>query len=85
MTEDFGKFLEEKTFTVLWHAAIVLHGRNEMLGVALPQLVDVCLVDRDGPRCRGTHEAVILCERIVPLSTSMMMETSQSVFQSAKA
>ena len=44
-----------------------------MLGVALAQLVDVCLVDRDGllyrlvqrsPLVVSTHEAVIRCERI---------------------
>ena len=58
---------------VCWHVAIVRHGRDETLGVALAQLVDVCLVHRDGllhrlvqngPLVVGTNEAVIRCERI---------------------
>jgi hypothetical protein len=53
--------------------AAVNAGRDETLGVALAQLVDVCLVDRDrllhrlvqrSPLVVGTHEAVIRCERI---------------------
>ena len=48
MTEDLRKFLEKKTFTVLWYVAIVRYGQNKMIGVALVQLVDVCLADRDG-------------------------------------
>ena len=58
MSEYLRKLPEEEAFAVRWHVAIARQGRDETLGVALAQLVDVCLVDRDGllhrlvPTCR---------------------------------